>query len=126
MSHSRHQRGQATVEFALIVPLVMVLLLALVQVAMVAYAQIAATHLAREVARAVVVEPGVDVDELVDRIAPAGAHQARVDVMLVPLGDTGHTSVEVVVSYEVAPTVAIFRPLSKVMVVRAEVKMLLE
>ena len=60
----RHRRvdqpGQATVELALILPLVALLLLALVQAAVVARDQVLVAHAAREAVRAAAVDPDVD------------------------------------------------------------------
>ena len=59
--HGRHgERGQATVELALVLPLVALLLLALVQVAVVARDQALVAHAAREAVRAAAVDPDVD------------------------------------------------------------------
>jgi len=46
-----NESGQSTVEFAMTVPLLMLVLLALIQTGMVVYAQIMVTHAAREGAR---------------------------------------------------------------------------
>lgn len=48
----RRQRGQASVELALALPLVALILLAVVQIALVLHAQLLVTHAAREAARA--------------------------------------------------------------------------
>lgn len=53
-------RGQATVELALVLPLVTLLLLAIVQVALVARDQNLVTHAAREAARAAAVDSDPD------------------------------------------------------------------
>ncbi|HKY64794.1 MAG TPA: TadE family type IV pilus minor pilin [Acidimicrobiales bacterium] len=53
-------RGQATVELALVLPFVALLLLALVQAAVVARDQVLVTHAAREAARAAAVDDDVD------------------------------------------------------------------
>jgi len=53
----RHPGGQATVEAALVLPFVAMLLLAVVQVGMVVRAQVLVTHAAREAARAAAVDP---------------------------------------------------------------------
>jgi Flp pilus assembly protein TadG len=50
------ERGQATVEAALVLPLVMVVLLAVVQVGLLVRAQLLVTHAAREAARAAAVD----------------------------------------------------------------------
>lgn len=49
--------GQATVEFALLLPLVLLLLMAVVQVGLVVRDQVAVVHAAREAARAAAVDP---------------------------------------------------------------------
>ena len=65
-SAARSDRGQSTVEFVLVVPVVFVVLLAFVQVGLVVFAQIGVTHTAREVARVLAVDPAAD-----PRLAPA-------------------------------------------------------
>lgn len=50
-------RGQATVEFVMVLPLVVVVCLAVVQVAVVARRDVLVAHAAREAARAAAVEP---------------------------------------------------------------------
>jgi hypothetical protein len=64
---TRGERGQSTVELALLLPLVALLALLVVQVALVAQRQLHVVHLAREAARAAAVSDG-------DRVA--AAHQA--------------------------------------------------
>lgn len=54
------ERGQAAVELALVLPLVVLLLLALVQLGLVVRDQILVVHAAREAARAAAVEPSPD------------------------------------------------------------------
>jgi Flp pilus assembly protein TadG len=54
------ERGQATVELALALPVVVLLLLAVVQVALVGRDQVAVAHAAREAARAAAVDPSPD------------------------------------------------------------------
>jgi Flp pilus assembly protein TadG len=51
------ERGQATVEAALVLPLVVLLLLAVVQVGLLVRAEVLVTHAAREAARAAAVDP---------------------------------------------------------------------
>ena len=51
------ERGQATVEFALILPILAMAILAVLQVALVVRDRIAVVHAAREAARAASVEP---------------------------------------------------------------------
>ncbi len=57
----QHQRGQATVEFALVLPLIAALLLLIVQVGLVMRDELLVTHAAREAVRAAAVDPGADV-----------------------------------------------------------------
>lgn len=54
------QRGQATVEFAFLVPLVVLAALALVQVGLIVRDQMGVVHAAREAARAASVDPDPD------------------------------------------------------------------
>jgi uncharacterized membrane protein len=53
---TRCERGQATVEAALVLPLVVLLLLAVVQVGLLVRAEVLVTHAAREAARAAAVD----------------------------------------------------------------------
>jgi hypothetical protein len=54
------ERGQATVEAALVLPLVVLLLLSVVQVGLLVRAEVLVTHAAREAARAAAVDPDPD------------------------------------------------------------------
>lgn len=77
----RGERGQATVEAALALPLVVTLLLAVIQVGLVVRAQLLLTHVAREAARAA----AVDAD-------PAAARRAATTVSSL---DPGRLTVDV-------------------------------
>ncbi len=57
VARARGGRGQATVEFALVLPLVLLTLMAVLQVALVVRDQVAVVHAAREAARAASVDP---------------------------------------------------------------------
>ena len=58
MSAARdHERGQATVEFALLLPVLVLALLAVLQVALVVRDHVALVHATREAARAASVDP---------------------------------------------------------------------
>lgn len=59
MARGKPQRGQATVEFALVLPLLCLFLLMVVQVGLVAKDQVLVHHAAREAARAAAVDPTV-------------------------------------------------------------------
>ena len=56
MRRSRREQGQATVEFALVLPLMVMAALAVIQVALVVRDHVAVVHAAREAARAASVD----------------------------------------------------------------------
>ena len=56
MNRAREDEGQATVELALVLPLVCLLMLAVVQIGLVVHAQLVVVHAAREGARAAAVD----------------------------------------------------------------------
>lgn len=60
MRCGRGERGQATVEAALVLPLVATMLLAVVQVGLLVRAQVMVTHAAREAARTAAVDADAD------------------------------------------------------------------
>lgn len=95
-------RGQSSVEVALLLPLVAVLLLAVVQVGLVVRDQVLVVHAAREAARAAAVDPAEgaarDAAEAATALAPA-----RLDVSVTDRGDPG-SRVAVAVTYA-SPTV---------------------
>jgi len=68
------QSGQATVEFALILPLVVLLLLAVLQTALVVRDYVATVHAAREAARAASVDRRTDAAATAARRVLQGAH----------------------------------------------------
>jgi len=106
-SHRRTQAesGQATVELALALPVVAVLLLALVQVGLVVRAHVLVGHAVREAARAAAVDPDPD--------APAGAAVAAggLDPDRIEVDASGRAGpgsrVTVVVTYRVPTDVAL-------------------
>jgi hypothetical protein len=92
-------RGQATVELALVLPLVALLLLVLVQAAVVARDQVLVAHAAREAARAAAVDPDAGAARrAAERSGPLAAD--RLDVAVHERGEVG-SRVRVVVSYRV-------------------------
>ena len=78
-------RGQSSVEFALVLPIVLVVVLLAVQVGLVVSAKIATMQTAREVARVASLDPTVDVDRIAGEVAPLA------------------TTVDAEVRFEVAP-----------------------
>lgn len=75
------QRGQATVEFALVLPIVVMLALMVVQVGLVAKDAVLVHHAAREAARASAVEPTVGAARA-GAIGAARLDPTRLDVRL--------------------------------------------
>jgi len=122
----RRERGQSTVEFALLIPLVLVAILAVIQVALIAYAQLAVTHAARETARTLVVDPTVGVDQTAQNSVFLGAQYLVTSVSFqeAPTG-VGQT-VLVSVTYDVPPISGIFATFLADFEVRGEVEMLVE
>ena len=92
-------RGQATAELALLLPLVALVLLALVQAVVVARAQLLVTHAAREAARVAAVDP----DPEAARRAAEDAGPLASDRLAVDVGPRGPAGgrVRVEVSYTV-------------------------
>jgi Flp pilus assembly protein TadG len=90
-------RGQATVELALALPLVVLLVLAIVQVGLVVRASVLVTHVAREGARAA----AVDADPGAARAAVVDASSLEPDRLAVAVRGRGGpgTDVTVTVSY---------------------------
>jgi Flp pilus assembly protein TadG len=93
------ERGQATVELALVLPIVALLLLALIQVAVVARDQVLVAHAAREAARAAAVDDDADAARrAAERAGPLAAD--RLTVAVSGRDDVG-SRVRVVVRYRV-------------------------
>lgn len=91
----RSDAGQATVELALALPVVLVALLLVVQAALVVRAQVLAVHAARATARAAARAPVPDPSSVAARAAP-GLPPARLRVVLThPRGDPPLVRVEV-------------------------------
>lgn len=71
-NRSRTERGQATVEFAIVLPALLLIVLAFVQLSLVVMTKFAVTHTAREVARALVVDPNADPNGVAAQARPFG------------------------------------------------------
>ncbi len=109
MNDRRRQGGQATVEVALLLPLLALLLLAVIQVGLVVRDQVLVTHAAREAARAAAVDPQV-------AVARAGAvAAARLDPDRLSVELSGSTepggALTVTVRYRAPTAVAFVGPL---------------
>jgi hypothetical protein len=94
VSRARGDGGQATVELALVLPLVCLLLLAVVQIGVIVHTQLVVVHAAREGARAAAVDPHPAAAEL----AVVGGAPLDRDGLTVLTRDLG-TRVEVQVHY---------------------------
>ena len=75
-----HERGSAAVEFALLLPILLLLLLALVQVGVIARDSLVLTQASRAGAREAAVQASSDAVEEAVRAAAVGLDPARVDV----------------------------------------------
>lgn len=95
------ERGAAAVEFALVVPMLLVLLLGIVEFSRAYHAQVAVSAAAREGARAMAIQD--DVDAAVDEtVAAAPSLQPGLDASHVEVSSAGCTpgqTVAVTVSY---------------------------
>ena len=96
---SRVESGQASVELALLLPLVLLLLLAVLQVGLVARDVVLVTHAAREAARAAATDPSPDAARTAARAA-GGLHPDRLAVHATGRGDAG-SRVRVTVAYRI-------------------------
>jgi TadE-like protein len=115
--HHRRERGQATVELALLLPVIVMLLLLVVQMLVVGRDYVVTIHAAREAARAESVDPtGRDATAVVARTLP-GAH-----LVLVPRARVGDP-VRAIVRYTVHTDVPLVGPLLPDVDVHATVTM---
>jgi hypothetical protein len=118
---SRDARGQATVELALVLPLVLTLALALVQVGLVGRDAVRVTHAARSATRAASV--GLD-DDSVRRAASEGSGLApsRLTVVITHEGDW----VTVGVTYRCPTDVPLVGAIAPTVVLRDQLTMRVE
>lgn len=100
MRPSDRQRGSAAVEFALVLPIVLLILLALVQVAVLARDQLVLTQASRAAAREAAVDPSETAVEEAVRKAAVGLDGDRLGVEIVRTGTRG-APVTVALTYEV-------------------------
>lgn len=103
-----HESGQATVEFALIVPLIVVLLLAVAQVGVIVYLQLAVDHLAREVARELVVNPEADIGLLTSDHSLLGPSDLSIETQILSVDSQGNRTIVVRVTHDAVLISAVF------------------
>lgn len=99
MRRSDGQRGSAAIEFALVLPLVLLLLLALLQIGVLAHDRLVLTQASRAGAREAAVQPSVDAVDDAVRAAAAGLDPERLRVDVSWSGTRG-APVTVSVAYE--------------------------
>lgn len=119
-------RGQSTVEFALLLPVVIVLVLMVVQVGVVVYSQIAVTHAAREIARVLVVDPSTDLGLVASSATSLDPDLVDVEVEYDDSIVNGRSVVIVRVSYQIPVVAGIFAPALDGYTVAATAAMVLE
>lgn len=117
----RSHAGQATVEFALLLPLLAAAALAIVQVGLVVRDQVAVVHAAREAARAAAVSPDPGRAVAAARRVVPGA-EVRVDAPRPPVGDP----IRVRVAYRSVTALPLVGPLAPDPVLRASAVMRVE
>lgn len=118
--------GQSTVEFALIVPIVVLVVLLVVQVGVIVYANIAAAHLSREVARTLAVDPHADVGHLAAHVSTLRGDRLTIEVVESVSEDTGRAMVSVAVTYDIPPIIRPFDLVLRNVSAHAETRMLAE
>ena len=123
MTLASDDEGQSSVELALVLPLVALLLLLVVQVGVVAYRQVLVVNAAREGARAAAVEP-VDVDEAAVRAAERAGPLDPTRLTIDASEDDGLIRVEV--SYVEPTDVALIGALLPDVTLEAQVTMRVE
>lgn len=99
--NDKRERGQSSVEFALILPLVLVLVLALAQVGLIVQAQISVTHTAREAVRVLAVDPSADARTAALNASNLAPASTRIDVAFGAAAADGRQIVEVTIIYVV-------------------------
>lgn len=124
MPGPRDERGQATVELALCLPLLAVVCAGLVETTMVAVDQVRVWHAAREAVRTSAVDP----DPAAVRAAAASSGLARPRVAIEPAADerSPGRATTVVVTYPYDGRVPLLGALFERVVLRAEATMRIE
>ena len=120
----RNERGQATVELALVLPLAVLLALVVVQLGVIAVDLVLVHHAAREAARAAAVEPTTSAA----REAAVGSSSLDRDRIVVELdggSETGDQTTATVV-YRASTSVPLVGPLIPDVTLRASVTMRVE
>ena len=118
------ERGQSTVELALCLPLIVIILAALVQVGVIAIDNVKLWHAAREAARIAAVDP--DRDEIVRAAERSGLDGLDIEVAPEDLYRRQGEPVTVTVSYAPSTRVPVIGTLFDDLVLDAEASMRIE
>lgn len=118
--------GQATVEFAIIVPLVVMVMLLIAQVVVIAYVQLTVNHLAREIARELVVDPTADIGRLAADRSPLGQDGLSIETQIVSAPANGRATIVVRVTHNAVSISRVFHPFLADVTLSAEVSMVIE
>ena len=124
MRRERGDGGQASVELALVLPLVMILLLAVVQLGLLVRDQILVVHAAREAVREAAVDPAADAPRRA-ALASSTLADARLTVTTTGRGAVG-SRVRVDVAYKAATGVPLLGAAVDRLTLRASATMRVE
>ncbi len=122
----KHDSGQSSLEFALLLPAIVFVALVLAQIVLVVQAQVSVTHAAREAARVLAIEPQADALAVVAFSSALEPHQAEVSVEFLPAPIPGRQIVRVTVRYQVPAIASIVDSLIGDLAVDAQAAMLVE
>lgn len=103
------RRGQSSVELALVLPILLVVLVAAVQVGLVVLSKVSVTHTAREVARVLAVDPEADPSATAAQVSLVDPDDLQVDVEWRPTA-SGRNYVVVTATHTVSPIVELWAP----------------
>ena len=120
------QSGQATVEFALIIPLIVMVAMVIAQVVALAYLQLTLAHVSREVARELVVDPYADIGHLTDQYSTLGSEDLSIQTQIVLTEPNGRQVIVVRVTHNAVVISGAFRRFLADVTLRAEATMLVE
>ena len=124
MRRAREDGGQASVELALVLPLVMILLLAVVQMGLLVRDQILVVHAAREAAREAAVDPAADAPRRA-ALASSTLSDSSLTVTSTGRGAPG-SRVRVEVAYRTSSAVPLVGPAVGKLTLRASATMRVE
>lgn len=122
----RADRGQSTVEFALVLPAIAAVVLVVAQIGLLIQAQIAATHAAREIARVLAVAPDSDPYATLERVSDLRSDRVQLQVSLRFADIEEREIVEVRVTYAVPVVATVLAFLDGNVEVSARAAMLVE